>query len=261
MFWLKKVATVWLMPLTFCLTLLLLGLWLLYRGRRTRLGRWLVATGTAVLLLLSNKVVSSALIAPLEASYPPVPEFSSSLPLPADLAACRYVVVLGGGHVDRDGPSATNRLSDSSRNRLVEGLRVLHVLPEAKLVVSGRGVGANPSHAAVMAQAAVSLGVDPARIIRLDEPRDTSEEAAAIGRVVGASPFVLVTSAWHLRRAMAFMRHAGLRPVPCPADYTALRNADFRWRDCTWDSASLTRSTWAVYERLGYAWAWLRGKI
>jgi uncharacterized SAM-binding protein YcdF (DUF218 family) len=59
---------------------------------------------------------------------------------------------------------------------------------------------------------------------------------------------------------MALFRHAGLRPLPCPADYTARAGDDLQWQDFLWDTESLGRSTWAVRERLGYLWVWLRGK-
>jgi len=117
-----------------------------------------------------------------------------------------------------------------------------------------------PSHASVLAAAAVSLGVDPARIVRLDTPRDTDDEAAEVRRRFGREPFALVTSAWHMRRAMALMRHNGLNPFPCPADYQAQPPDHPRFSDYTWDSESLGRSTWAIYERIGYVWEWLRGR-
>ncbi|HWA85237.1 MAG TPA: ElyC/SanA/YdcF family protein [Opitutus sp.] len=260
MFWLKKVIAFWLMPLPFCLALLALGLWFTRPGRRPRAGRLLVAAGLALLVLLSNKVVSSWMIAPLERAFPPVPEFAAGEPVPPPLAACRAVVVLGGGNSDTPAFSAVNRLSNSARARLMEGLRILRLLPGAKLVLSGAGPTGQPSHASVLAEAAISLGVDPARIVRLDTPRDTEDEAAEVKRRFAREPFVLVTSAWHLRRAMALMRHQGLEPFPCPADYQS-RPADHpQFSDYTWDTDSLSRSTWAIYERIGYAWEWLRGK-
>jgi uncharacterized SAM-binding protein YcdF (DUF218 family) len=70
-----------------------------------------------------------------------------------------------------------------------------------------------------------------------------------------------VTSAWHLRRATALMRNRGLLPVPCPCDYMSRPMDQPTWRDFMWDSESLGRSTWAVYERLGFLWAQSRGKI
>jgi len=260
MFFLKKVISFWLMPLPLCLALLVAGLWLTRSPRRARLGRSLLWIAVALLLVFSNKAVSTWLLRPLESVYPPVPEFVAGEPLPGDLAACRYVVVLGGGHGDASGFSAVNKLSVSSRARLMEALRVLRALPEAKLIVSGPGAPGYPSHAAVQAQAAVSLGTDRARIALIETARDTEDESSEIRRLVGDAPFALVTSAWHMPRAMALMHSAGLHPVPCPADYWTRPADKWQWTDDTWDIDSLGRSTWALKERLGYAWIWLRGK-
>lgn len=260
MFLLKKFVSFWLMPLPFCLTLLVIGVSLLWSGKRTRLGRALVTIAALLLLVFSNKTISAALVRPLEAIYPAMPELLDAGNLPAALAKCRYVVVLGGGHGDTPGLSATSKLSTSARGRIVEGVRLMHALPDARLVTSGGGTSGQPTHALVMADAAASLRIARARIDRLETPRDTEEEAQAIRQLIGDAPFALVTSAWHMRRAMALMEKTGLHPVACPADYASRRGEVFHVTDLSWDSDSLTRSTWAVYERIGYAWARLRGK-
>jgi uncharacterized SAM-binding protein YcdF (DUF218 family) len=261
MFWLKKFVAFWLMPVPFSLTVLTVGWCLLWSRQRRALGRWLIGAGIALLLLFSNKAFSVWLIRPLEMIYPAVPEFTEQSPVPPELAACRYVVVLGGGHADTAQFSAVNKLSTSAQGRLLEGIRILRALPDAKLVVSGYGDPGRPTHAAVLAQAAISVGVPPARIVRLDSPRDTEDESGEIRRLVGDGPYALVTSAWHLRRATALMRAAGTHPVPCPADFRARPNPEMKLSDYGWDVDSLSRSTWAVYERIGYLWLKLRGRV
>jgi uncharacterized SAM-binding protein YcdF (DUF218 family) len=61
-------------------------------------------------------------------------------------------------------------------------------------------------------------------------------------------------------RSVALFRHVGLSPLPCPADFTARAGDDIQWQDFLWDTGSIERSTWAVRERLGYLWIWLRGR-
>ena len=260
LFWLKKFVTFWLMPLPVCLTLLVAGLWLTRTPRRARLGRGLLLLATALLLLLTNKVVSKALIAPLESRYPPVPELNAGTPLPPALTTCRFVVVLGSGHTDTAGLASTQRLSNSALSRITEGVRLLGALPGARLVVSGPPIGTNPSHATVLARAAAALGIAAERIIYVDNARDTEDESVAVKKLVGDTPVALVTSAWHMPRAAGLFRHAAVNILPCPADFLGNRNRDFRWEDLTWDSASLERSTAAVHEDLGLVWNWLRGR-
>jgi uncharacterized SAM-binding protein YcdF (DUF218 family) len=263
LFWLKKFLGFWLMPLPFCLTLLLIGLGLSWRraGRHARLGRWFSLTGLGLLLLFSNKYVSIWLVHPLEARFPAIPELRADAPPPPALTACRFVVVLGGGNGNSEGLSATNQLSPSALSRIAEAVRLLRVLPDAKLIVSGPADGTNhPSHATMLARAAESLGVARDRIVYIDQARDTEDESHAVGRLAGQAPFALVTSAWHMPRAMALFHQAGLAPLPCPADFTAHTGDNFQWMDLFWDLPSLERSTCAVRERIGYLWIWLRGK-
>ena len=260
LFWLKKFLGFWLMPLPFCLTLLVVGLWLTRSAKRARFGRALLIAATALLLLTSNKVVSQWLIGPLETRYPAIPELPAGAPPPPALAACRFVVVLGGGHSDAPGLASTQKLSDSALGRITEGVRLLRVLPTARLVISGPAVGPNPSHATVLAQAAESLGIARDRVIYIDTARDTEDESNAVKKLTGDAPVALVTSAWHMPRAAALFHHAGVNALPCPADFKGKPNADFRWDDLNWDTPSLERSTCAVRERIGYLWIWLRGK-
>jgi uncharacterized SAM-binding protein YcdF (DUF218 family) len=261
-FWLKKLIGFWLMPLPFCLTLLVVGLgFACLSAKRARLGRRLALAGLGLLLLFSNKYVSIWLVHPLEARHAAIPELTAGQPLPPQLAACRYVVVLGGGNGNSHGLSATSQLSSSALARVTEAVRLLRVLPDASLIVSGPGDGGDhPTHATMLTRAAVSLGVEPSRIAFIDQARDTEDESLATARIVGTAPFALVTSAWHMPRAVALFRHAGLSPLPCPADFSAHTDDDFSWTDLFPEEPSLERSTWAVRERLGYLWIWLRGK-
>ncbi|MSU67987.1 MAG: envelope biogenesis factor ElyC [Opitutia bacterium] len=263
LFWLKKFVSFWLMPLPFCLTLLAVGLCLLLWSRRARLGHGLLLAGTILLMLFSNKLVSHTLVRPLEARYPAIPEFVAGTPLPPELAACRFVVVLGSGNHNALGLSATNQLSVSGLARLTEAVRLLRVLPDARAIISGPGDlhrPDRPTHAAMVLRAAESLGLDRRRATLIENAIDTEEESLAVKRLVSTEPFALITSAWHLPRTMALFRHAGLTPLPCPADYSARAGDELEWKDFLWDTESLGRSTWAVRERIGYLWIWLRGR-
>jgi uncharacterized SAM-binding protein YcdF (DUF218 family) len=261
MFWAKKFVSFWLLPLPFCLTLLVTGLLLVALKRRARLGRACVVAASVLLLLFSNKVVSTWLVQPLETRYPPAPEFIPGAPLPAELQECRYVVVLGGGHSDAAGLTVTQQLAPAALARIVEGVRLVRALPGARLITSGPGVNGNPSHASVLARSAEVLGVEQSKILLIDTARDTEDEAAAVLAISGRERVALVTSAWHMPRAAALFRKTGVNVLPCPGDFTARKNRDFRWTDLTWDTASLERSTWAVRERIGFLWVWLRGKV
>jgi uncharacterized SAM-binding protein YcdF (DUF218 family) len=247
------------MPVPLCLAMLVAGLLLTRRGRQSKKGRTLIVAGTIFLLLFSNKWFSNGLLKPLESHYPAIPEFSANVPVPDALARCRYVVVLGGGHSYLPAAPATGKLSTSALSRIVEAVRIAGALPGARLIVSGPAENGHPSHASVLAQAAISLGVDPARIDLVDTALDTEDEAAAVFRLAGKAPVALVTSAWHMPRAAALFKKGGVDFVACPADFNARSGPLTRLSDLSWDSESLERSTLAAHEWLGLLWLRLKG--
>ncbi|MEO6244296.1 MAG: ElyC/SanA/YdcF family protein [Opitutaceae bacterium] len=260
LFWLKKVVGFWLMPLPVAMALMTVGTVLAFSPKRARLGRVFLIGGFLVLLVFSNRFVSRSLIRPLEMHFAPIPELSAPALVPPELAACKFVVVLGGGNGYAPGVTSNNRLSSGSLARIVEAVRILRVLPEARLVVCGPTYGPVDSHATELARTAVALGIAPDRITKLEQGRDTEEEAEAVRQTTGNAPIALVTSAWHLPRAMALFRHFGVKAVPCPTNYLSLSDGDAFVSDFFWDNGGLERSTWALRERIGYLWIWLRGK-
>lgn len=255
-FWLKKVIGYWFMPLPFALVLIVVGALLWRFTRFKRLARVSLVTGVLWLVVFTNVGVGTLLVGGLENRYPAQPD-------PAALAGCEFIVVLGGGHTPVAAWTPANQLSSSALSRIVEGVRLARALPAARLVVTGPGDPDNlgPSHARLYADTAVSLGIARDRITELSEPRDTEKEAAALSPITGASSVALVTSAWHMPRAMALFHARGIPAVACPADYSA-RPPKPRLKDFfTWNLGGLERSTKGVYERLGATWSRLRDKV
>lgn len=233
------------MPLPVALLLVLLGAWIAVRGWR-RTGFVAVLAGFLLVFLSAWSPVADRLLEPLEQAYAPVSEVGA-------LGGIAAVVVLGGGwEADADWPAGT-RLSESSVHRLMEGLRLLQGLPEAKLVVTGasRRAGKLPV-ARGYAQAARELGVPVERIVVLDTPTDTVREAYAVREALGAEArFLLVTSASHMPRAMRHFERAGLAPIPAPTHYRTGRGGPHRLSYWAPSSGNLGKTEWAIYEYLG----------
>jgi uncharacterized SAM-binding protein YcdF (DUF218 family) len=94
------------------------------------------------------------------------------------------------------------------------------------LVVSGGApLGSTPS-AIGYARLARELGVDDSSIVVLDKAPDTAAEARDIASTLGPTEFVLVTSAYHMPRAMKLMLRAGRATRAYGDD----RSASHRWR-------------------------------
>lgn len=252
MFMLKKIVAHFFSPLSLCIELLLLGLFLLWFTRKQRAGKTIVSLGVILLCLFSYCAVSNIFLRPLEYEYPPLIN-------PAEVHGIKWIVVLGGGHMSDPGIPATSRLSDASMARLVEGIRLYKMLPGSRLVLSGGRVFGLVPEAVIMADVARAIGVNGRDLVLESLSRDTKDEARLIQKIVGRDRFVLVTSAVHMPRSMALFAKRGMHPIPAPTEYLA---AESRGPAMFFPSAdSLEKAERAFHEYLGLAWAKLRGQI
>ncbi len=183
-----------------------------FRLRRAALAVLILAL--CVGYLGSTSWVGDALLGPLERRYPPL-ELDA---LPGDIA---YVVVLGSGYAPGGRIPVTAALNEDGLARLVEGIRISRRLHDPHLVVSGGAAPGDTPSAFGYAKLADDLGVDVPRAQVLSTPLDTGEEARAIAALIGRTPFILVTSAYHMPRAMRLMHQAGLDPIPAPTGQRA----------------------------------------
>lgn len=250
----SRLAAPVLAPLPLLMLLLLAAMLLLWRGWRR--GAALALLGALALLLVSGYGLGSRnSLRALERSFPPFDPASLQASQRAEL---RHVVVLGNSHgVDPAWPRSAH-LSGSSLRRLVEGIDIHRRLPGTKLVLSG-GVNIEPEpNAEIVADMARRLGVPEQDLLIENRPRDTLEEAALLAPLLGERPFVLVTSAAHMPRALRLFEERGLRPLAAPTDFwvrTGRPSDSGAWLpNC--QNISLTERI--LYERLAEAWKHLR---
>lgn len=130
----------------------------------------------------------------------------------------KYVVVLGARTFPREGYPVSSQLSPSLMARMVEGVRLVHENPQSILVVTGNGAGPQPE-ANLMYDAAVAMGISKERIIAERESMNTKDHPVYLKPILKNDPFVMVTSAYHMSRAIKNFRAHGLEPIPMPTDY------------------------------------------
>jgi len=261
MFLLKKIIGSMLLPLPACLLISFLGVFLLWRGRKVVTGKILVTLGLVSLALMSYLPVSRAIDDPLKNPFEAYMPERTSIPDPAAEGGIEFIVVLAGGHAADPSIPVTGWLTCHSLLRLMEGVRIFRQHPGSKLVLSGCGAFDPVPEAQVMADVGRFLGVDRRHIILESGSNDTKDQARLIRPIVGDRPFVLVTSAVHMRRSMALFRNQGMRPIPAPAGMTRDREPVVTPAWFFPNVDALQDSTAAVHEYLGLAWAKLKGQI
>ena len=263
MFFFKKLISQFIMPLAVSLELMLLGLLLLYFTRKQKTAKALMSIGLLLLIAMSFNPVSGRLVRPLETRYPPLVVDAGARTNPAsNLHSVKWIVVLGGGHSTDLRIPAISRLSSASLARVAEGIRLYHELPGNKLLLSGGKVFHPTSDADSMAQVAEKLGVKKDDIVLEEESRDTEDEARFIHSLVKSNRFILVTSAYHMPRAMALFRRDGMNPIAAPTDYSGNEDNPEGANIYSFfpDPNSLVNASVAVHEYIGILWAKLRGK-
>lgn len=250
LFTLKKYIGGLMLPLPFLLLLIGLGIALIWFSRWQKTGKVLISVGWLVLLLLSMQPVADRFLKPIEDTYP---TWRGTQPV-------KYIVILGGGYTWNDAWAPSSNLINNSLPRLTEGIRLWQANPGSKIIFTGAAAQTNPvSTAEAGARVAESLGVPRSAIITLDQPKDTEREALAVKQAIGDAPFLLVTSASHLPRAMIFFQHAGLHPLPAPANQLAIASPLNPWERIIPSPVWLMHSDRVGYETLGRLWQWLKG--
>ncbi|MBC8654079.1 envelope biogenesis factor ElyC, partial [Providencia vermicola] len=171
-----------------------IGLILLWFTRWQRCGKTFTSLSLILLAVLGLQPVSDSLLAPVEGQYNKRYELITETP-PQNI---QYIVVLGGGFTYNPDWSPSSNLLNNSLPRVTEGVRLYLKHPGSKLIFTGGKASSTISSAEVAAQVAQSLGVPAQDTIPLTEPKDTQEEAFEVEKIIGKSPFLLVTSANHL---------------------------------------------------------------
>jgi len=198
-FFLKKLISYFLIP-PGSFILLMLAVAFLGKGWARRLA----CIGAIALYLLSVEPVKDALLYPLEKSY--------GVP---DKITGDVIVVLGGGTYN------SGYLKASSYKRLVTGY-ILHRQTGMPLILSGGSATKNVSEAEVMRRLLFEMGVKERYVFVDVRSRDTAENALYVKEIcekLGCKRIVLITSAFHMRRAVRVFKKAGLDVLPYPTDH------------------------------------------
>lgn len=138
------------------------------------------------------------------------------------------VIVLGGGTDDRPGGVQLGQSGD----RVMLGARLFHAGKTPLLLTSGAPIAGLSTHDSAAATRRIwrSLGVPDEAIVTIEGARTTGEEARLHARWMRereVSRVGLVTSAFHMRRALGRFAAEGVVVTPLPAD---VRSEPPAWR-------------------------------
>ena len=245
----KHLLELMLNPFFFLFLLLLFCIFLLGKNasKARSWGRGILIAIGALLLLFSTGWIPLSITTHLEATYPVVQQVDPKI---------KWIVVLGGGHYEYLGPDmpANDLLSGASIKRLIEGVRLLRQLPDARLVLSGGGEPESLSEAMLLKQLSGWFSIPAEKIVIESKSLNTADQARILVSVLHQEPFYLVTSAIHMPRAILLCQQQGLHPIAAPTDFTFFWNDSNQAKIIIPNAYNFNYFTIAMHEILGRGW-------
>ena len=226
---------------------------LLLISKKQKAGKTFIILSLILLGFYSFGSSANLLLKPLEKAFPPYPDGHATV--------VKFIVVLGGAHTSDPDLPITSQLSAGCIVRLVEGIRIQRRNIGSYLILSGGNLFTPISVAEIMARTARELGVKPESMIIEAQSKDTEAQAEQIKKIVKNEPFVMVTSAAHMPRAVALFKKSGLNPIPAPTHHLVKKQHWFGYKLYFPSVSNLVKSKSAIHEYLGILWSKLRGKI
>lgn len=248
MYPIKKIVGLLTEPGVIVLLFLLYGFCRLLISRGSSKKGWVsLGLGVACFYLFTTAPLPNYLLGLLESRYAPVSA-------PQKVPDISYIVVLSGGLRLNEAYPPTSQLDESSALRVAEGVRLFQLMSGAPtLIMTGRGFfGDTGTRMAAFAEA---LGVPPDKLIAENQATDTHGNAVGVQAVVKDKPFLLVTSAVHMPRALSIFEKVGLKPLAAPGDFRHMQY--YSVDDFLPSGRNLTSLETAVHEYLGLAYLYL----
>lgn len=221
-FILSKTVGVLLLPTNFLIMLALAGA-LLSLTRFARAGLRMMIAAIVLLAIAAFSPLGNLLLYPLESRFPAWDAAQSGPP--------DGIVVLGGP-IDADLSVAHDTpVITSAADRIIAAAALARKYPNTRIVFSGGSpnlIDNDAREADYSISIFESLGVDKARLMMERRSRNTYENALFSRALAAPRPgerWLLVTSAFHMPRAIGLFRKAGFAVEPYPVDWRVGRSA------------------------------------
>ncbi|MCG7394753.1 YdcF family protein [Microvirga sp. ACRRW] len=176
----------------------------------------MAVTFTLTTLALGILPIANYVLFPLEQRFPVFVDDGKSV---------EGIILLGGSVESADSGERGVLVSNEASERVLYAIELAYRYPNARILISGGGgtVFSNgTAEAPIIADYLKRVGVDPSRIVIEDRSRTTSENGQFSRDLLKpreGERWLLITSAWHMPRAMAVFEKAGLPVIAYPVDF------------------------------------------
>lgn len=200
MFFIKKLITSLILPPGILIVIFII---IFFLAQKKYFIRWFSISVAFFIYLLSIEPMSDLLLHQLEKEF--------SIPQKIEGEA---IVILGGGTY------ISGALSEDTINRLLTGY-ALHKKTKLPIILSGGNIEGKLTDSKAMHNTLQEIGVEGKYLIEENKSRDTHENAFytfEICKKRGFKKIILVTSGYHMKRAVKNFNKTGMEVLPYPAD-------------------------------------------
>ncbi|MFG1428269.1 YdcF family protein [Roseixanthobacter glucoisosaccharinicivorans] len=216
---LSKILGILAAPSNVLVLLAVFGVILLLTGLR-RTPSLILAFAVLGMFLTGFSPLANYLVSPLEERFPPY--VSDGKPVDG-------IIMLGGAEVPDVALARGITAVNDAAERIIVFAALARQYPQARLVVAAGSTAAGDMvapEAEAERKALQDVGVDLSRVVFEQRSRNTIENAAFSKALVNPQPgqkWLLVTSAFHMPRAIACFRAVDFPVTAYPVDYRTVR--------------------------------------
>lgn len=185
--------------------LFLIGLVCLLKNK-VKAAKLLFSAGVIAFFVMATSPLKMGLYSALEVE---------SSKLPNDF---KYVVVLGGKIYPNENHPVSSQITPSLLSRLSYAVELVKSKPGTVLVLTGNGAE-RKTEAELMEQFALGMGIPKEQIFLEKKSMNTEQHPLYLKSLLQNQKFVIVTSAYHMQRAIKIFKAQGLEGYPAPTDY------------------------------------------
>jgi len=254
-YYVSKIVWFFLTPSNALLTIAIAGLALTWT-RYAITGQRMTAIGLSGLIVAGLLPLGNVLMLPLEERFPAF----------ADDGGPVAGIVILGGTFDTEATNVHGQMAlNETGERLVALGELARRYPDAKIIYSGGGSEFTPDttpEATLVENTVGQLGIASHRILYERKSLNTYQNALYAKEAAGPQPgerWLMVTSAFHMPRAMGVFRAVGFEVVPYPVDYRTAGSASLL-RPFAFLSEGLRRTDIAAKEWIGLAAYYVSGR-
>ena len=223
MVYLLKFGASWILPPgLFIILLIVLTIYLARFNFKISL---LVGFWTLIFYLMCTGFVAERAMGWLEQKYSP--------PIQTDLNSADIIIMLGGGAIrDAQDVDGEGTLCASPANRLLTAVRLQKNLNLPILLSGGQVYSDSGAEAIIALRILQTLEVPAEKILIETKSVNTTQNAIFSAEILREKNFhkpIIVTSAFHMRRAVLNFEQQGFEVIPFPTDFLVPREPKFHY--------------------------------